>query len=351
VENLNDVVFETDTSGLLTYVNPAVEGISGYAPDDILGRHFKKLLHRNDAPTAEKRMRKILDGGNLPPFEYRLVGKDGHVRWIRVVSTARVEAGKLKGLRGLAADITRFLKRWQEPVGAGATGAVARSAASIAHEISSPINAIDAMVRSLDRRYGGDHESGPALQTIKDACRSIRQAADRLYDPNRPEVEVRRRTDINRVIDEVAALVRSRQRAVGVQMKLALAPDLPEVMVSRRQVGQVLLNVIRNAVEAMCPVPGPENEAGDSSRRGGTLTIRTGTESGHVYIVVLDNGPGIADGDLQQIFDPFYTRQTKMGLSVGLPFCRQIIEDNGGQMTAENRPEGGAKIIILLPIP
>jgi PAS domain S-box-containing protein len=351
VENLNDVVFETDTAGLLTYVNPAVEDISGYAPEEIIGRHFKKLLHRNDAPTAEKRLRKILDGGSLPPFEYRLVGKDGHVRWIRVFSTARIQAGKLRGLRGLATDISWFLKRQQEPVGAHPTVAPARPAASVANEISSPISQIDGLVRSLGKRHADDHDSRLELETIKDACRSIREAAEKLCDPNRPAAEGRQRTDINRIIEETVAFVQSRPKAVKAEVKLALAPDLPEVMVSISQVRQVLLNVTRNAMGVLCAAPGPEDEADDRSGSGPTLAIRTGTESGHVFIAFLDNGPGIAEGDLQQIFDPFYTRKTKMGPDVGLPFCRQIIEDNGGQMTAENRPEGGAKIIILLPIP
>jgi PAS domain S-box-containing protein len=350
VENLHEVVFEADATGLLTYVNPAIEAFSGYTPEEIVGRHFKKLLHRKDARTAEKRLRRILDGGIVSPFEYRLVGKDGHVRWVRVMGTVYSEAGKPKGIRGLATDTTRFLELQQERVFSDWDAGPVSPGAAFDSEISAPLSSIDSAVRSMEKRCGGDAGLRSELKVIQGACHNLREAANRLHGANRPGRARSRATGINRVIEETVARLKRRPDAAKADVILALLPDLPEGLACSDPVRLVLTNVICSMIGTLSG----DFDAKDGSDRtedGGTLTIRTGTESGHVYIGFSDNGSGIAEGDLQEMLDPLYARKARMGIGAGFARCRAIIEDNGGTMTAENRPEGGMNITILLPIP
>jgi C4-dicarboxylate-specific signal transduction histidine kinase len=202
----------------------------------------------------------------------------------------------------------------------------------------------------MEKRCGGDAGLRSELKVIQGACHNLREAANRLHGANRPGRARSRATGINRVIEETVARLKRRPDAAKADVILALLPDLPEGLACSDPVRLVLTNVICSMIGTL----GGDFDAKDGSDRtedGGTLTIRTGTESGHVYIGFSDNGSGIAEGDLQEMLDPLYARKARMGIGAGFARCRAIIEDNGGTMTAENRPEGGMNITILLPIP
>jgi PAS domain S-box-containing protein len=351
VESLNDIIFETDTDGVVTYINSAVEGIGGYTREEVVGRHFNELLQSDEAATAEQRFRRILNGENLSPFEYRLRSKNGQIRWLRVSSRAHRKGGQLLGARGVATDITGPMLLQQELLRSERLAATGQLAASIAHEINSPLQAIYSMLSSMGKTRTEDEKLQSDLKVVKDAFNSIRDTVNHLLDLNRTDEEGRQRADINRIIEKAAVLLQGHLKAAKVDLHLDLAAGLPELIVSPSQISQILLNLTNNAVEAVGGVSSPKDGWKKRADSGGSLTICTGIESEAVFIRVLDDGPGIAESDLQKVFDPFYTRKKKMGIGVGLSICHRIVEEHGGQISAENRPGGGAQFNIFLPIP
>jgi signal transduction histidine kinase len=112
--------------------------------------------------------------------------------------------------------------------------------------------------------------------------------------------------------------------------------------------GQVVVSLIRNAIEALSDAS-DTRDSGPRSTPARKLTIRTDRSGGDVRIRVADNGPGIVEEDLHRMFDPFYTRKKSKWIGMGLSISHRIVEAHGGRIFAENRSAGGAQFSILLP--
>ena len=145
--------------------------------------------------------------------------------------------------------------------------------------------------------------------------------------------------DLNELVNEILVLIGSELRQHDVRMRCDLADGLPPVEVDRIQIQQVLLNLIRNACEAM-------HDSRPEARR---VTISTALNAaGQVRVTVCDGGPGIPDDGIEQVFESFFTTKPK-GLGMGLTISRSIIEAHGGRLTAERAEGGGASIAFTLP--
>ncbi len=105
VENINDVLYTTDENGLMTYISPAIEPLSGYSPSDVIGRPFVEFLYPEDSPRIMKQFQKVMSG-HMQPSEYRIVTKSGEIRWVRSSSRPIFAENRPIGLRGLLTDIT-----------------------------------------------------------------------------------------------------------------------------------------------------------------------------------------------------------------------------------------------------
>jgi signal transduction histidine kinase len=215
--------------------------------------------------------------------------------------------------------------------------------ASIAHEINQPLAAIiangGAGIRWIDRPQPELRETLTLLQRIvADAeraaqiIRNIRAMATR----REPELKPLEFAD---VVRESTAFLQHEFKAHNVTVRLALDETLPAIAGDRTQLQQVLVNLVLNAVQAM---------AGDSLRR--ILRIRAWRAGdGALQCSLEDSGPGIAEGDLPNLFDSFFTTKAD-GLGMGLAISRSIVEAHGGQLTADNASElGGARFLLRLP--
>ena len=140
-----------------------------------------------------------------------------------------------------------------------------------------------------------------------------------------------------KLIDEASALALIGAKERGVTVRSRSAPNVPGVMVDKIQIQQVLVNLLRNAVEAM----------EQSSRR--ELTIETGTEDAFALVSVIDTGPGIPREIADKLFHPFVTTKAQ-GMGVGLSICRTIVEAHGGRLWVEPNPEGGTIFRFTMPI-
>ncbi len=156
--------------------------------------------------------------------------------------------------------------------------------------------------------------------------------------------------DVNQVIENTVALMSSHLKKNMVDVKLNLAATTTQIKASPQQIGQVIMNLVNNAVEAIVAAPDFEEKLKKFSSIGGEIVIDTSIQDEKIIITLSDSGPGISNSDLEYIFDPFFTRKKKMGLGVGLSICYGIIEDHQGTITAENSPDGGVVFTISLPL-
>jgi signal transduction histidine kinase len=216
--------------------------------------------------------------------------------------------------------------------------------AAIAHEINQPLASImldgATVLQFLNR-------TPPAHQDAKEALNSMMSDARRASDvfesirtlfkqSNEPEQEV---IDANETVLEVLGFMRGELTDFGVRERIRLAPALPVVSVNKSQLREVILNLLRNALEAMSAVPARNRE----------LQITTAAQGQDaVIITVQDSGPGIDRSNLSRIFDVFFTTK-EHGMGLGLAICRMIIERRGGQLTATSDGKTGTLFSILLP--
>lgn len=235
-------------------------------------------------------------------------------------------------------DVTTLLQAQRD----AAWGEVARR---LAHEIKNPLTPIQLSAERIRRRYLGsmkDMEAevlDRATQTIVAQVEAMRDMVDAFSDYARaPEINISR-FQLNNLVREVAYLYRA--QAHKAILELNLDEHLPEVEADNQWIRQLLHNLIRNAMEAM---EGQEDAKLEIATR---LLEQSGKE--YAEIAIRDNGPGIDPKTMEQLFDPYVTTKTR-GSGLGLAIVKKFVEEHGGTVTAENMDQGGACIIVWLPV-
>jgi signal transduction histidine kinase len=214
--------------------------------------------------------------------------------------------------------------------------ALGQLAAGLAHELRNPLTSIKTLVEAARGSGGENPLDDQDLQVIEEEIARLDETLQSFLDYARPPKLTRRRVDVRDVIDRTVQLVgpRAERQFVNVLSRL---PDHPvEAILDPEQLRQVLLNLLLNAVDALSG--------------GGRVTISLveEAETGLIRLTVEDDGPGIREELLGRLFEPFVSTKPS-GTGLGLTVCRRIIDGHGGSITAENRPEGGARFTILLP--
>jgi two-component system sensor kinase FixL len=216
-------------------------------------------------------------------------------------------------------------------------------AAGLAHELSQPLTAITAYARGCLRLLVGAI-SEPAL--LREGMTEVVQQAeragdvlDRLREFVRGGDNRRTLTSIGPLIDAALSLTRVEAVQQEVEIEARIDPDLPAVVADRIQIEQVLVNLLRNALDAM----------ETASTEGRSITIAARRKGNHaIEVSVADSGPGVADEVTDTIFEPFVTTKTK-GMGMGLSISRSIIESHGGRLRTARSAGSGATFIFDLP--
>jgi PAS domain S-box-containing protein len=338
VENAEDLIYQTDANGCLTYVNPAVSTLLGRDPDGLWRSRtpLLSLVHPEDVPVVQAALERMLDGEIMRAFQFRMVHADGDTyRWVSQTNVPiRDDGGAIVGMQGIAHDVTERHELQAQIAQAERLADLGRMAAGIAPEIRNPLGAIVNSVNVL-RRPGV--AADPRLMQI------VTEEADRLDDIirqfllfARPPARTPHATDLAALVDDTITLFRRDQRLPpGVSVAVSGGDDLPLCLVDSSQIRQVLWNLLKNAAEAV-----DENGRID-------VAIRRSDDNAAVLLTVTDDGPGVTNPDL--IFEPFYTTRAQ-GTGLGLAVVARIVRDHGGTVVVRNSPDRGACFEMALPI-
>jgi two-component system sensor kinase FixL len=237
---------------------------------------------------------------------------------------------------------TRLQELHSELVHVTRLTAMGEMASALAHELNQPLSAITSYLGGVRRLLTerDDPALGPTLEALGKANDQARRAGDIIRRLRR--FVVRGESDIGvesvaRLIDETNALALVGAKQLGIRVTVDADPSAEAVLADRIQIGQVLLNLIRNAIDAM------EN----SERRELAIAARP-VPGGLIEISVSDTGSGMDEEARAQMFKPFFTTKSK-GMGVGLSISRTIVQAHGGSIAAEARPEGGTIFRFTLP--
>lgn len=259
----------------------------------------------------------------------------------RVAVTQRDELGQLaQRFNDMASQLQESVARIrdlhkEEMLRAEQLATVGELAAGIAHELKTPLLGIASGAQLLSRRldqrdHEGRHLAGEMLQRIQ----RMEGAVQDLLNYARPSPARLSLLDLNAIVERALRLVEPRAQRSGVAIGRSLAAELPSSLVDPDQIGQVVVNLALNGIEAM--------------QGGGRLEVETREADGVVELRVSDSGPGIAPAERDRIFRPFYTTK-HTGTGLGLAIVRQIVERHGGAVAVADAPSGGARFVVSLP--
>ena len=341
-DSAGDAICIIDTSaegyGNILTVNPAATELYGYSLDELLATNCFQLSPEKDASEFRDRISQILAGTWSRGTVTRL-RKDG------TLFPAEVSAGPMQ-LDGhtyvltFTRDITEREQAKKELLHANQMAMAGQMAVGLAHEIKNPLAGIKATVEVLSTELDLRPEDRELFDRIvKEVDRMERLLKDLLKfaRPPQPQLE---NTNINRLLEYTlknVELSTSRTAPEKVRFIQKFDERQPLIELDAAQLQQVFLNIYLNAVEAFS---GP-----------GQITTRTRLleEEGKVQIDIEDNGPGIAETALENIFTPFFTTKSK-GTGLGLSICRRLIDQHKGTIHALSKPDKGTHFIITLPI-
>lgn len=332
VANAGDGIMTTDLNGTVLSANRAAAEVFQCATPHLVGRPLSTLVPGIDlglasgAPPAP--CEAVRCGGSVFPAALtisQLPSEDG-IRFVVIVRDL-TESRRIEEQRMMAA-------REKEALRAQQMTTLAQLATGVAHEIRNPLTSVKMLIQTNRAQLQQNGLPTEDLELVEQEIRRMERSVNALLEYARPVAAERRPVPIRTVIDRMKTLVDGRAQAQGVRIVVTDDSQDRCVIADPEQLQQLFLNLSLNALDAM-----PD---------GGTLQIRV--RSGHegVNVSVADTGTGINPAILKQLFTPFVTSK-KHGVGLGLGICRRIAEDHGGQLTGENRPEGGAEFLLSLP--
>jgi two-component system sensor kinase FixL len=355
LDTVPDAMVVIDAAGAIESFSHAAEGLFGYSAAEVKGCNVSMLMpspyrEQHDSylarylATREKRIigssRVVIglrrDGSTFPMElhigETDIPGRRSFTGFVRDLSEKQETQARLHELQMELAHMSRFT-------------AMGEMASTLAHELNQPLTAVATYLngcrRLLDRGSLGEKQTDMAMlrdgmeRAVEQALRAG-QIIRRLREfVSRGETE-RRVENLPKLVEEASALALIGARESGVRVAFAFDPECPVVIADKVQVQQVLLNLIRNAMEAMA----------ETTRRDMLIATAPAPE-GLVRVSVTDTGSGIAPDILAQLFRPFVTSKAQ-GMGVGLSVSRTIIEAHGGRLWAEPNPAGGTIFAFTL---
>jgi two-component system, LuxR family, sensor kinase FixL len=350
VESSNDAIIAGTLDGRIASWNKAAERMFGFTAREVVGLSLSALSAPDGREESEEIFQQLMKTGDAVHYETDLVRKDGTPMLAAVAaSLVRNREGEVRGLSAIMRDVTeeraaeeRHKAVQAELIHLSRWNTMGMMASTLAHELNQPLTAAVNYVRAgrrlMDTEGADMKRIGEFLDKAVDETKLAGGIIRSLRDFIDKRETQRALEDMNHVVEEAISLSGAMASDSVVDVETDLAPSLPPIVMDKIQVEQVLLNLIRNAMDAI----------GDQDTK--RLAVQTAPgEPGFVVISVLDNGPGIASEIAGQLFQPFITTKEK-GMGVGLTICQSIIEGHGGRIWAEENKPAGTVFRFQLPV-
>jgi two-component system NtrC family sensor kinase len=215
--------------------------------------------------------------------------------------------------------------------------AMGRLTSQIAHELNNPIYGIMNTLELLKTEIPPESKRRKILELSLSETQRLAEMLRNMLSFSKPEEEKKRPIKMNELIEGILLVMEKQMRESNIKVETFFDDEIPEVMASTNQMRQVMLNMLKNAKEAM--------------PKGGTLTVKTSKEINKVLIHIQDTGVGIPEEIRDKIFEAFFTTKQKVkGVGLGLSVCYGIIKDHGGEIKVESEEGKGTNFRIRLPI-
>ncbi|MFZ0592390.1 MAG: ATP-binding protein [Bryobacteraceae bacterium] len=349
VESISVGILAADLDDRVESWNTQIETLTGIARIDALGRRLAELF---PSDLSEKFDEYRDQNGIHNIYKFTLRGKvessDGHANGSRRPASTRESVVNIAiaplvsrdsrqiGRLIILDDITDRDDLERRLVQADKLSSIGLLAAGVAHEVNTPLAVISTYAQMLAKQVSGDEQKTKLLDKIAKQTFRASEIVNSLLNFSRTSSTDFVDVDVNRVVKETATLIEHQFQKTGVQVKMNLSANTPNIRGNFGKLQQVFLNLFMNARDAM-----PE---------GGKLMVRVWSEAGFVHVEVADTGNGIAPEHLARIYDPFFTtKAARKGTGLGLSVSYGIVQEHNGIIEVDSRLGGGTRFRLEVP--
>ncbi len=338
VESSDDVILSKDLNGTILSWNAAATRVFGYSADEMIGASILKLIPEHLYSDEKTIIASIRAGQRVEHFETVRLAKGGKPIDVSLtVSPIKDEDGQVIGASKILRDISGRKRIEESLLQSEKIAATGRMAATIAHEINNPLEAVMNLLFLLREKITDDQGLG-YLATAEDELGRVSHIAKQTLGYYR-EYAKASPASLSELAEHALTIYEPRCIAAGIEVRKSLDVS-PKIVLRRGEMMQVISNLIVNSIYAMSG--------------GGILfvSVRDATEAGGGLVLTIeDNGVGIGAKDLPKVFDAFFTTRTTVGTGIGLFVAKQFVEGHGGQITIKSGDDQrGTTVRVFLPM-
>jgi PAS domain S-box-containing protein len=340
VASSDDVILSKDLNGIITSWNDAATRVFGYTADEMVGASILKLIPEHLHSDEKIIMENIRAGRSVEHFETARLTKDGRLIDVSVtISPVKDTDVKVIGASKILRDVSDRRRLEQSLLRAEKIAATGRMAATIAHEINNPLEAVMNLLFLLRPKIT-DEQGIDFLATAEKELDRVSHIAKQTLGYYREHASASL-ASLEEIAEHVLMIYEPRCTAAGITIKRSFSPS-QKLFIRRGEMLQVVSNLVTNAIYAM-----PD---------GGTLSVSvcdTESPTEGVVLTVADNGIGIEAEVLPKVFDAFFTKRASVGTGIGLFIAKQFVEGHGGQISIDSHIEPercGTLVRVFLPL-
>ena len=338
LNSATDAIVTINEDHVIIGYNRGAENIFGYSREEALGQDLKIIIptpykdqHRNFVRRFIATRRPHLIGKHVQLSAQRRDGSEFPMS----ISFSMAEIRGDLYFTGIVRDITEYKRMEDRLVQAERLAAVGNTVSHIAHEIKNPLAIIGGFAQQLQKIPGLDDKSQHKLGIIMEEVRRLEDMIAQMRDfVKHPSIK-KEPGNMEVLLDEVVEMFEDACKEQDVTLQREKAPENPTLSFDRQQLRQVLINLFKNALEAM--------------PHGGKLTVATRVKEPHLEVSISDTGQGMTPEVKANIFQPYFTTKEK-GTGLGLAICQSIMEEHGGGIAVDSAPGVGSTFTIQIPL-
>jgi PAS domain S-box-containing protein len=340
VESSDDVIVSKDLNGTITSWNDAATRVFGYSPEEMIGASILKLIPQHLHSDEKTILESVRAGRRIEHFETVRLTKDGRLIDVSLtVSPIKDEEGRVIGASKILRDVSSRKRMEQSLLQAEKIAATGRMAATIAHEVNNPLEAVMNLLYLLRPKITDEQGRGFLVAAEEELGRVSHIAKQTLgYYREQAAASL---ASVGDIATHALTIYEPRCASAGITVRRLIGSST-KIVLRRGEIMQVISNIIANSIYAM--------------PKGGTLSLSVcdvSSPGDGVVLTVEDDGVGIASTDLPKVFDAFFTTRTTVGTGIGLFVAKQFVEGHGGSVSIESDNKSdrhGTTVRIFLPL-